>query len=171
MVQATFPRRNDQNTPLCNGVTITDPAHPLFGQTLPVVHGSSPRSKSHLIVSLPNGDHRSVPHSVTDFDDSLVLPPNRQDLPRISVRTILPVARFIRERLRAMEEKHDESVSDSTDRTREANILDGLRISERLSPTSVESDRPGQSPATGSMARQSDRVHPAPEPQDGGQRS
>ena len=46
------------------GVSISDPAHPLFGQTLPVVQESSPRGQSHLIVSLPNGDRRSIPRYV-----------------------------------------------------------------------------------------------------------
>jgi hypothetical protein len=84
-------------------VTITDPAHPLFGRTFPLVQHKSPRGKSQLIIQLPNGLLRSVPHSSTNLSTSS-LPTPCAELPAISVWTILPLARFIQNLLQAAEE-------------------------------------------------------------------
>jgi hypothetical protein len=167
--RATFSRRNDQNTPLSDEVTITDPAHPLFGKTLAVVSDVSPRGKSHLIVSLPNGDHRSVPRSVTDWREPFATPPVRRDLPFISVRTILPVACFIRDRLRAMEGKDDELMSGSIGGIMEAEGLDGHEFPGQVSAGAVEPDGSMQSPATGPTDCRADSTRPAPATGNGGQ--
>jgi len=56
---------------------------------------------------LPNGLRRSVPCAATDIDQpEFAL--NRQGLPFVSVRTILPVARFVRSLARTTEEKNHE---------------------------------------------------------------
>jgi hypothetical protein len=91
-------------------VTITDPTHPLFGQTLPVlpVKETTYRRTTHLTVVLPTGRRRSIPRQATTPD-----PPAHHagasgisgDLLPISVRTILPLARFVAGLHRAKEEQ------------------------------------------------------------------
>src|SRR5258708_26913099 len=63
-----------QDTPLCEElsgeVTITDPTHPLFGQTLPLLSVRTHRSRTHVTVLLPTGRRRSVPCDATDLSAS-----------------------------------------------------------------------------------------------------
>src|SRR3972149_6074335 len=104
--------RTQQNAPLLTEppylVTIVDPAHPLFGQTLPIVRPTSPRGRAQLVVLLLNGHHRSIARSATDLDSPVPTRPVHQGLSPISVRTMLPVAQFIRAKLAATEEmSHD----------------------------------------------------------------
>ncbi len=83
-------------------VTIIDRTHPFFGRTFPVVSLSSPRGKTHLILLLANGQHRIVPHAATDLGQTQKQNSEPQ-LPRISVRTMLPLARLIQSKLQARE--------------------------------------------------------------------
>ena len=53
---------------LSGEVTITDPTHPLFGQTLPLLTVRINRSKTHVTVLLPTGRRRSVPRSATNLE-------------------------------------------------------------------------------------------------------
>src|SRR5947209_16730775 len=53
---------------LSGEVTITDPTHPLYGQTLPLLTVRINRSKTHVTVLLPTGRRRSVPRSATDLE-------------------------------------------------------------------------------------------------------
>ena len=87
-------------------ITITDPSHPLFGQTFPLVQLISPQGPANLLIQLPTGLRRSVPRAATDLDmPSRSLPPP-VDLPQISVRTILPLAHRVRAMVLAMEDCH-----------------------------------------------------------------
>src|SRR4029453_16340037 len=56
------------NKELYQQITITDPQHPLYGRTFPLVGTCSSRSDSRLILALPNGYQRIVPRSVTNID-------------------------------------------------------------------------------------------------------
>jgi hypothetical protein len=96
-------------------VTIIDPAHPLFGRTFPIVRDWSPRGRSCLVIALPGGQHRSVPRSATDLSgpDPQSLQPGA--LPCVSVRTILPVAQFVKRKLPATEEHTHGEWTPSTD--------------------------------------------------------
>ncbi len=76
-------------------MTITDPTHPLYGQTLPLLTVRVNRSKTHVTVLLPTGRRRSVPRSVTDLERPAEEASPDPPLPVISVRTILPLARFV----------------------------------------------------------------------------
>ena len=88
-------------------ITITDPQHPLYGQTFSLLRTRSSRRNSRLVLILPNGHTRTVSRSVTDIDrppveSSTVLP--------ISAATLLPLARYIRDKALAKEEqRHDAS--------------------------------------------------------------
>lgn len=110
----TWANQKLQNAPLLSRVvsylTITDPAHPLFNQTLPVVW--LPASSMHepfIVVELPTGEHRRVPRAATDLaatrDDSATV---SSPLP-ISVRTLLPLAHAVRRLLVAREDHPDEN--------------------------------------------------------------
>jgi len=101
--------QTEQNAPHLDRfprVTVIDPAHPLCGQTLQMVRDSSPRGKENLTLRLPNGQHRSIPRRATNLERNTPSPKGRFELSRISVRTMLPLATFIRSRLRNSEEKH-----------------------------------------------------------------
>jgi hypothetical protein len=88
-----------QDTPLFDElsgeVTITDPTHPLYGQTLPCLSVRVHRSKTCVTVLLPTGRRRSVPRSATNLEHQAEHVPSDPPLPVISVRTILPLARFV----------------------------------------------------------------------------
>ncbi|MFL5706694.1 MAG: hypothetical protein ACJ8AG_28310 [Ktedonobacteraceae bacterium] len=101
-----------QDTPLfeelSGEVTITDPTHPLYGHTLPLLTVRVNRSKTHVTVLLPTGRRRSVPRSATDLERQADQALPDSPLPVISVRTILPLARFVQGFKQAKEERHAE---------------------------------------------------------------
>jgi hypothetical protein len=93
---------------LSGEVTITDPTHPLYGQTFPRLTVRVNRSKTHVTVLLPTGRRRSVPRSATDLERQADQVSPDSSLPVISVRTILPLARFVQGLKQAKEERHAE---------------------------------------------------------------
>jgi hypothetical protein len=105
---ASSRTRAQQDTPIgervVQEVTITDPRHPLFGQTLPVRVVQTYHRPTHITVLLPNGRQRSVPRHATNLASDPKAELSRQDLPPISVRTILPLARFVSALKQAKEE-------------------------------------------------------------------
>jgi hypothetical protein len=72
-------------------VTITDPRHSLYGQRLAVLADRSGRGPAYVAVMLPDGRRRSVRTAATDL--AAPFHPAGCDLPRISVRTLIPLAR------------------------------------------------------------------------------
>jgi len=112
--------QKQQNAPLSDrvvsAVTITEPTHPLFGQTLPVIRiPASALIEPTIIVQLPNGEHRRLPQAATD----LALAPRDRivstvPLLPISVRTLLPLAHAVRCLLEVREEKRDEHQPEPT---------------------------------------------------------
>ena len=97
-------------------VTITDPRHFLFGHRLAVLDERSGRGPSYVVVELADGRKRSVRIAATD----LVPPGNscsaaEPSLPRISVRTLIPLARHLNRILTLLTEEviRDESASPS----------------------------------------------------------
>src|SRR2546421_5006551 len=85
--------RTQQETPLldrvCGEVTVTDPAHPLYGQTLPRLPVRIKRHPLQVMVLLPSGRRHMVPRAATHLErpEGAVSP--AAPLPVISVRTIL----------------------------------------------------------------------------------
>lgn len=115
--------QTDRNAPQREGVTqkvtIKARSHPWFGRQLRVVHTSSPQGKEYLTLELPNGERRSIARAATDFDNQEEGGHEEGRLLRVSVRTMLSVAKFIREQLRISEEQSHEHLSpDHSDRTR-----------------------------------------------------
>jgi hypothetical protein len=82
-------------------VTITDPHHPLHGKRLELVSLACARGPEFVVVVLADGRRRLVRRSVTDLDRPGTTGPAG---PRISVRTLLPLARHLRCMVAASEE-------------------------------------------------------------------
>ena len=104
-----------QDTPLldkvCGEVTVTDPAHPLYGQTLPLLPVRINRIPLHVMVLLPSGRRHMVPRAATNLEHSAEAILSASPLPSISVRTILPLARLVQQLKQAKEESHAEQTA------------------------------------------------------------
>jgi hypothetical protein len=66
-------------------------------------------------VVLPDGRHRRVPQKVTDLDVSACEARPNRDLPLVSVRTLIPLAEYVRARLSALGERFDETSGHTAD--------------------------------------------------------
>ncbi len=104
-----------QDTPLldkvCGEVTVTDPAHPLYRQTLPLLPVRINRIPLHVMVLLPSGRRHMVPRAATNLERSAEAPVSASSLPSISIRTILPLARLVQQLKQAKEESHAEQTA------------------------------------------------------------
>jgi hypothetical protein len=78
---------------LVSHVTVTDRHHALGGQLLPLVSLHSARGPAYIVVALPDGRRRSLRRASTDLAGTAEVP--FYDGPRISVGTLLPLARHI----------------------------------------------------------------------------
>jgi hypothetical protein len=140
---------------LSGEVTITDPTHPLYGHTLPLLTVRVNRSKTHVTVLLPTGRRRSVPRSATDLECPRDQASHDPPLPVISVRTILPLARFVQGLKQPKEERHAEQTASSI----QAREPDHTSFDNNLAPASREqpaATRP--SARSAHSARQSNKV-------------
>ena len=82
-------------------VTIIDPHHPLRGERLKVLSLTCARGAGFIAVRLADGRRRLVRRAATDLDRPATAEP---EAPRISVRTLLPLARHVRRMLAASQE-------------------------------------------------------------------
>ena len=127
-----------QDTPffeeLSGEVTITDPTHPLYGHTLPCISVRVNRSKTHVTVLLPTGRRRSVPRSATDLERPREEVSPDPPLSVISVRTILPLARFVQ----GLKQANEESYADQQAESIQATEPDSTRSTNDLAPASRE---------------------------------
>jgi hypothetical protein len=138
-------QQTEQNAPQLEGltqVTITDPAHPLFGQTLSIVCQSSPRGKENVTLLLANGQHRSVPRAATSLEATEEQQRQCRRLPLISIRTILPLSQFIRSKLLANEEEQDVPANNNPEKgfissSDKQSRSDKSPLSEALAPVRV----------------------------------
>jgi hypothetical protein len=110
-------RRSRQDAPIVDGVVshvrIVSRRHALFGQVLPVVALRSGRGPRFVVVRLPDGRRRSILRSITDLG-SEPFPEGRDSVDqslRVSVRTLLPLARILAARPLSAEGICDASVS------------------------------------------------------------
>jgi hypothetical protein len=80
-----------------NEVTITDPAHPFFGQRLSMVYRKCPGRRDHVLVQLPSGVRRAVPVAATSLAGNISGLGDRtgSSPATISIRTLLPLAALI----------------------------------------------------------------------------
>jgi hypothetical protein len=82
-------------------VRIIDAAHPLYGQQLEVSASGASRRIGWLRVVLPDGRHRWIAQKATDLKEAACEERPNRDLPLVSVRTLLPLAEYVRTRLSA----------------------------------------------------------------------
>jgi hypothetical protein len=103
------------DTPLldkvCGEVTITDPTHPLYGQTFPLLPVRINRKPRHVMVLLPSGRRHMVPQAATNLERENMTVSPAAPLPSISVRTILPLARLVQRLKQVKEESHAEQTA------------------------------------------------------------
>lgn len=87
-------------------VTFTDPHHFLFGHRLEVLKERSGRGPAYVVVALPDGRRRGIRIASTDLaETSITSRPNAADLPRISVRTLIPLMQHLSTSLGLLDEK------------------------------------------------------------------
>src|SRR5260221_13052097 len=105
-----WENQTQRDTPLLEAlldkVTITDPTHPLYGQTLLRLAARVNRSTPHVMVLLPTGRRHAIPRAATNLECSVEIALPASPLPAISVRTILPLARLVQQLKQAKEESH-----------------------------------------------------------------
>ena len=77
-------------------ITVTDPHHALSGREFPLVDPRSGRGPTYVVVELPDGRRRSIRRAATDLlNPSLPASVGAEpDHARISIRTLLPLARY-----------------------------------------------------------------------------
>jgi hypothetical protein len=95
--------------PVASHVTITDPTHPLFGLTVPLVQTHPLATTSVVTIRLPTGKHRRVPRAATDLTEppaGVTVAP--VPLRPVSARTLLPLVPIVCRLLSATEESPDE---------------------------------------------------------------
>ncbi len=122
-------------------VTVTDPTHPLYGQTLPRLTVRVNCSKNQVTVLLPTGRRRSVPRSATNLERSTEEASLDPPLPAISVRTILPLARLVQGLKQAKEESHAEQTVSSIPPTEQCSPSsdDSVAATSGKQPTATRS--------------------------------
>ena len=110
--------QTQRDTPLldkvCGEVTIIDPTHALYGQTLLLLPVRIHRKPLHVMVLLPSGRRHMVPRAATNLERPEGTDSPAAPLPSISVRTILPLARLVQQLKQAKEESHAEPTASST---------------------------------------------------------
>src|ERR1019366_1986109 len=95
-------RRTCQNAPISEGIiseiTITDPSHALCGRSFPLVSLRAERGRDYLVFGLPDGRQRTVRKSSTNLDAVEQEDHAREEfgLPRVSMRTLVPLARHLK---------------------------------------------------------------------------
>jgi hypothetical protein len=96
---------------LVSHVTVIDPRHALSGQQFDLVSMHSPRGASFVVIALPDGRRRSIRRSITDLAAAShgEHPGTADETPRVSIRTLLPLAQHLATMITASEPKviHD----------------------------------------------------------------
>ena len=97
-------------------VTITDPQHCLFGKRLAVIRERSGRGPTYVVVELPDGRKRPIRIASTDLAATVIT--SGAALPRISVRTLIPLVQHLGANLALLAEEviRDGSSSPSASR-------------------------------------------------------
>jgi len=83
-------------------ITVIDPLHPLRGERLALLSLSCSRGPNFIAAGLSDGRRRLIRRAATDLDQPAMIEPVVQ---RVSVRTLLPLARHLRRILAASQEE------------------------------------------------------------------
>jgi hypothetical protein len=104
-------RRTRQNATISewlpSRIRVIDATHPLFGQWLAVSADGASRRIGWIRVVLPDGRQRWIARKATDLDDAACGAGPNRGLPLVSVRTLLPLAEYVRARLSSAREEVD----------------------------------------------------------------
>jgi hypothetical protein len=77
-------------------VRVTDPHRPLFGQQFATLPERSSRGAGFVVITLADGRRRSIRRAATDLGGTAAIAAeSRSALPRVSARTILPLAHHL----------------------------------------------------------------------------
>ena len=117
---------------LVSEVTITAPQHPLFGQRLALTDERSGRGPAFVVVRLSDGRKRAIRITATDLSTpDCSTPAPAASLPRISVRTLIPLAQRLDRILNLLTEEviRDEPTSPSASSRRVSTTDPGHRES------------------------------------------
>ncbi|SRR6266487_2960560 len=120
-------------------VTVTDPTHPLYGQTLPHLPARMNRSTPHVMVLLPTGRRHAIPRAATNLECPVENASHTSPLPAISIRTILPLAHLVHQLKQAKEESHAEQTTSTNHSTKHCSpcSLDDLSSASPEQPTTA----------------------------------
>jgi hypothetical protein len=150
-----------QGTPLldrvCGEVTVTDPAHPLYGQTLPQLPMRVKHKPLQVMVLLPSGRRHLIPRAATNLELSAEAVSLATPLPSISIRTILPLAHLVQQLMQAKEESHAEqpmSIIDSPEPCHSCSSNDLPAASPKPSAATRLSGRQSHSACTHGQTKQ-----------------
>jgi hypothetical protein len=111
-------------------ITVTESRHSLFGQQFTVLCERSGRGPAFVVVELPDGRKRSIRIASTDLgQESTAADQKATILPRVSVRTLIPLTRHLSAKLSLLAEEviRDDSSSSSASRSVSAAVDPGLR--------------------------------------------
>jgi hypothetical protein len=127
-------------------VTITDPKHPLYGHTFPLLTVRVNRSKTHVTVLLPSGRRRSIPRTAITMTQQCADSTADSPLPVLSVRTMLPLARFI-QGLKQLQEEYHATTDTADDSAPPASTADASSpLATSLTDASAPTRSPGRHP-------------------------
>jgi hypothetical protein len=106
-----WDRRTRPNTTISEQlvprIRVIDAAHPLFGQRLAIGADGASRRIGWIRVVLPDGRQRWIARKATDLDDAACGAGPNRGLPLVSVRTLLPLAEYVRARISSAREEVD----------------------------------------------------------------
>ena len=138
-------------------VRVIDATHPLYGQQLEVSASRASRRIGWVGVVLRDGRHRWIPQRATDLEESACeVAPNR-DLPLVSVRTLRPLAEYVRTRLSVA----TKGVNGSSGPTADPAVRAGIAGSAaNLGPEIVADDDAASAATVGEAAGASAPVRP-----------
>jgi len=112
-------------------ITVTESRHSLFGQQLTVLSERSGRGPAFVVVELPDGRRRSIRIASTDLgQESTAADQTASNLPRVSVRTLIPLTRHLSAKLSLLAEEviRDDPTSSPASRSVSIPVDPGLRI-------------------------------------------
>jgi hypothetical protein len=123
-------------------VTVTDPRHSLFGSKIAVLPERSGRGPAYVVVELSDGRRRSIRKSSTDLGEPPITANAKGSaVPRISVRTLIPLTRHLNASLALLVEEVIRDGNPSGTRCVSATPASGLPASpvgKKSSVTMVE---------------------------------
>jgi hypothetical protein len=132
-------------------VQITDPEHPLFGQTYPIVSLATPHGRNWLAIQMPCGSIRVISYEATNLNGQLLDLETWQQLPPISVPVLLHLQQLLQRQKRKKEHKDGKNSQETGGHvTRDPNTL------APIDPHATRTDRRRRATNSAPMAADTD---------------